>query len=161
MKGPYSGDAANTVLKANDVSIPVVAESPRQAVALVPSQTLPGEGPLEVIEDGLHAKAMSRFLSINLTTPKTSLAKGEQTDLKITVEGILGVADSQIPMIVVENLSPKVIDLDGKAKHFLFAKPSKDGDYSHSFTVTSLLAGSFSVSAVVDPGVGTRVVPTK
>lgn len=161
VKGPYNGDASDTKIQIGDLSVPVVAESPRQTVALAPSSLSPGESTLAVTEEKQKAMAVLRLLKVDLTTPKGSLAKGEKTDLTILVSGLSGVSPTNIPMIVVENLTPKTIDLDGKVKHFVFTKPDELGLYTRTFTITSLLPGGFSVSATVDPGVGTKVEPTK
>lgn len=161
IKGIYDGEAANTIVKAGEQVLPVVAESPRQTVALVPTVSIPGPTTFEVIENGQHAKAPTRLLKVSLSTPKTTLQKKETVELKLVVEGISDLGKDTAPMIVVENLTPKAIDLDGKVKHFLFAHPSKEGDYEHSFLVTSLMAGSFSISATVDPGSGTKIEPSK
>ncbi len=161
IKGPFDGDPATTSVKNGDQDLPIVAESPRQVVALIPTLSVPGETTFDVSENDGHAKATTRILLVALVAGKTSLNKGDRTTLTMTVEGIQGLSREQSPMIIVENRSPKVIDLGGKPKHFVVAQPSKEGDFNHEFLITSLLGGSFSVTATVDPGPGTNVAPGK
>lgn len=161
IKGPFDGDPGTTSVKNGDQDLPIVAESPRQVVALIPTLSVPGETSFDVSEDAAHVKATTRILLVALVAGKTSLNRGDRTTLTMSVEGIQGLTREQSPMIIIENRSPKVIDLDGKVKHFVVAQPSKDGDFNHDFLVTSLLGGNFSVTATVDPGPGTNVAPGK
>lgn len=157
LQGPFNGEASDTKMISGEQDLPVVAESPRSAVALIPSLSIPGEQPIKVVEDQFEATANSRFLLVNLAADKSTLKKGDRATLTVSVQGVDGVTADRAPMIVLENLTPKIIDIEGKVKHFIIAKPGKEGDFSQTFSLTSLLGGGFGASVTVDPGKGTFV----
>jgi hypothetical protein len=157
MTGPFDGEADNTLIKATGVNCTSIAESPRSTVFLIPSSMKLGSSTLELNEQKQTIEAQTRMLSVLIGTPKASLNHSEKSSITVKVDGLMGVAGSQIPMIILENMSPKVIDLDGKIKHYLYAKPLEDGTFSTTLGITSLLAGPFAVTATVDPGPGTKV----
>lgn len=155
--GPFDGEASNTRIKAAEVNCSVIAESPRSTVFLIPSSMKLGISDLELTEQKQVVEAPTRMLSVKISSPKASLNHGELSSVTVNVDGLMGVEKDKIPMIILENLTPKVIDMDGKVKHFFFAKPLEDGTYSRTLSVKSILAGSFAVSATVDPGAGTKI----
>jgi hypothetical protein len=155
--GPFDGIAENTLVKASGVNCAVVAESPRSSVMLVPSSMKLGMSTLELTEQKMKGEAQARMLGVQISSPKASLTHGEVSSVTLKVDGLMGVTDSKLPMVILENLTPTIIDLDSKVKHYLIAKPLEDGTYSKTLSITSLLGGKFAVSAVVDPGSGTKV----
>ena len=161
ISGPFDGDAENTSIKAAGVACAVVAESPRNAVMLIPSSMKLGVSTVELSEPNQKAEGPTRMVSVLISSPKATLARNEITSVTIKVDGLMGVLPNKAPMVILENLTPKVIDLEGKIKHFIFVKPEEDGTYLRTFNVQSILAGNFAVSATVDPGPGTKVEPTK
>ena len=161
INGPFDGDAENTVVKSTGVECAVVAESPRNAIVLVPSSMKMGQNTVELSEPKQKAEGPARFLSVQISSPKGSLSRGEVSTVTVKVDGLLGMPATQSAMIVLENMSPKVIDIEGKQKHFLFAKATEDGTYSWTLGITSLINGKFAVGAYVDPGPGTKIDPTK
>jgi hypothetical protein len=159
IQGPFDGDAENTKVKATGVECAVVAESPRNAVVLVPSSMKLGQTNLELNEDKVSAEAQTRMLSVLISSPKVSLNHGESSSVTLKVDGLMGALPNQLPMIILENLTPKVVDFEGRVKHFIIAKPMEDGTYSTTLGVTNIMAGKFAISATVDPGKGTKVEP--
>jgi hypothetical protein len=155
--GPFDGDAENTTAKAAGVDCPVLAESPRGAVMLIPSAMKMGISTIQIKELNTNIEAPTRMLSVSIHSPKASISVGEQSTFSIKIDGLLGVHPDKAPMIVLENLTPKVIDLQGKVKHYLFAKPSEDGTYQSTLSINRLAAGKFAISAIVDPGIGTFI----
>ena len=99
------------------------------------------------------------MLSVLINSPKASISLGEPSSVTIKVDGLMGVQAPQAPMIIVENLTPKIVDLQGKLKHYIVTKPAEDGTYSCTLGLNRVAAGKFSISAVVDPGSGTKVEP--
>ncbi len=157
VRGVFDGDFNNTKLQADELSIPIVAESPRQTVGIVPSNGLPGVQTLQVVEMNQDLKAPCRFLNVNVAVPKVSLVKNEKVELTLSVEGILDLKANESPIIILENHTPKVVDFNGKVKHFVVAKPNSEGNFVQKFLVTSLLTGNFTITANVDPGIGTKI----
>ncbi len=161
ISGPFDGDADNTIVKSTGVECAVVAESPRNAIVLVPSSMKMGQNTIELSEPKQKAEASTRFVTVQISSPKSSLSRGEVSSVTVKVDGLQGISAKQSAMIVVENLTPMVIDIDGKLKHFLFAKSTEDGTYSWTLGLHCLLNGKFGVGATVDPGPGTKVNPIK
>ena len=155
--GPLDGDAENTTLKAAGVECPIVAECPRGAVAIIPSSMKMGLSTVEFDEFKQHVEAPMRMLSVLISTPRASIAVGEPSSITLKVDGLMGVLPDKLPMIVVENLTPKVVDLQGKLKHFIVAKPNEEGVYMSTLSLNRVAAGKFAISAVVDPGPGTKI----
>jgi len=157
LTGPFDGNAENTLVNATAVNCAVVAESPRSSVILVPSSMKLGMSTLELTEQKQKGEAQTRMLGVQISSPKASLAHGELSSVTLKVDGLMGVAESKLPMVILENLTPTIIDLDSKVKHYLIAKPLEDGTYSKTLSITSMLGGKFAVSAFVDPGSGTKI----
>jgi hypothetical protein len=157
--GPLDGDAENTKMSVAGVNCPVVAESPRGAVALIPSAMKMGESLVELQEQKMKAEAFTRMLSVLISSPKTTLSLGEPSGVTLKVDGLAGVSATKLPMVILENLTPKVVDLEGRVKHYIVTKPEEDGTFSKTLSLTRIAAGKFAVSATVDPGPGTKVSP--
>ena len=157
--GPFDGDAGNTRITATGVQCSVIAESPRASTFLVPTSMKLGLSTLELTEGKQSVESLTRMLSVKISSPRTTLNKNDVSSVTINVDGLNGVTDDRSPMVIVENLTPKVIDLEGKVKHYLFAKPLEDGTYSKTLSIQSILTGGFAIGATVDPGPGTKVNP--
>lgn len=157
--GPFDGDAENTTIKAAGVECPVLAESPRGVVALIPSSMKMGESTVELQEQRAKAEAPIRMLTVLISSPKASISIGEPSNVTLKVDGLVGVSLTKLPMIIVENLTPKVVNLEGRIKHYIETRASEDGTYSRTLLLTRVSTGKFAISATVDPGPGTKVVP--
>lgn len=157
--GPLDGDAENTKVSVAGVDCPIIAESPRGAVALIPSAMKMGESLVELHEQTVKAEAFTRMLSVLISSPKTNISLGEPSSITLKVDGLAGVSANKLPMVILENLTPKVVDLEGRIKHFVVTKPEEDGTFLKTLTLTRIAPGKFAVSATVDPGPGTKVTP--
>ncbi len=125
----------------------LIAESPREAVFEAPPnvvgavEVLLKEGPTEKIGE-------FRNLRLDLTAPKTSLLKGESTQLKVVVSGLEGLKQPA-PLTLT---SEGVITMDGGPFQQLMIEP-KQVDNAGQFTtyrrVTGIQAGGWGATATV------------
>jgi hypothetical protein len=118
-----------------------------------------GESTVELQEQRAKAEAPIRMLTVLISSPKASISIGEPSNVTLKVDGLVGVSLTKLPMIIVENLTPKVVNLEGRIKHYIETRASEDGTYSRTLLLTRVSTGKFAISATVDPGPGTKVVP--
>ncbi|MDQ6652848.1 MAG: hypothetical protein M3Y84_08895, partial [Acidobacteriota bacterium] len=90
MNGPFDGNSANTNVKIRDANGKVIAESPRVAVVSIPQNVI-GPTNIGIQDNGTSTSGNFRALKIDLTAPKTSLLKGESTELHVEVQGLEGI----------------------------------------------------------------------
>jgi hypothetical protein len=158
--GPFDGNATNTGITCEPTGstqppptytpgqpIYVLAESPRKAVFTSPSNLT---GPLQVTVDegGKKTTAPFRNVGVNLTAPKTSLLKGEQTTLTVQVTGLQNLTQP-VPLTLECN---GVITMTGGTYQPLTIQPSQvrpDGTYTTTRDITGVQPGGWGATATV------------
>jgi|GEM_PF-1740710 len=161
--GPFDGNASNTTLdwtrvrslvtdfekNTENVSggFGLIAESPRKAVFTAPTNVT---GPLELTltEAGKETKGTYRNVGVNLSAPKTDLRKGEQTTLRVEVNGLQGLK-APVPLTLTY---AGVITMEGGPYQPLVIQPSQvtaDGRYTTTRGITGIQAGGWSATATV------------
>jgi hypothetical protein len=160
--GPFDGDSSNTkvsyhvCLRAVDCGgrpsewVPsnvVIAESPRKAVVQAPTDV---SGPIEIrVNEGVtETIAPFRNVGINLTAPKTSLLKGESTELHVEVNGLQGLTQP-VPLTIE---SHGVITMVGGNYQPLVIQPSQvgaDGRYSTTRGIMGVQTGGWTATGTV------------
>ena len=153
--GPFDGDFSNTSLRSSvekntgNVSggFALLAESPRKAVF---DNSTNVTGPIQITlkEGNKETKGTYRNVGVNLTAPKTSLLKGEKTELKIEASGLQGIKEP-VPLTLE---SKGVITMEGGMYQPLVIQPSQvgaDGRYSTTRGITGVQAGGWSATATV------------
>lgn len=150
--GPFDGDSSNTNITIGGVDAKVIAESPRKAICESP-RTVVGPTNIDVAENGAVATGAFRNLKIDLTAPKTSLLKGESTELHVEVQGLQGL--TQPVPVQVQNLSPSTVNLSGGNTQTINIQPTQvqaGGTFPWSTTVTATGNGGFSIKSSVPTG---------
>jgi len=161
--GPFDGNSANTTINASAMRTNVqdfekntenvsagfglLAESPRKAVFSSPENVT---GPIQITvnEGGKQATGTYRNVGVNLTAPKTSLLKGEKTELRVEVNGLQGITQP-VPLTLE---SRGVITMEGGPYQPLVIQPSQvgaDGRYSTTRGITGVQAGGWGATATV------------
>jgi hypothetical protein len=161
--GPFDGNASNTTLNwaalrtsvqdfeknTENVSggFGLIAESPRQAVFTAP-ENVAGPMELHLTEGNTRSTGTYRNVKVNLTAPKTSLLKGESTELHCEVSGLQGLT-APVPLTLE---SHGVITMVGGTYQPLVIQPSQvgaDGRYSTTRGITGVQAGGWGATATV------------
>jgi hypothetical protein len=153
VRGPFDGDSANTSAKVGDSKAKVIAESPRRLVVESPRDVV-GPTRIEVTENGATAAGQFRNLKIDLTAPKTSLLKGESTELHVQVNGLEGL--SRPIQIQVQNQSPSTVVLMGGNVQSIQIQPGQvqtGGTFPWSTGVTGTGNGPFMITGTLPPGI--------
>ncbi|HVS82388.1 MAG TPA: hypothetical protein VHE60_11705 [Pyrinomonadaceae bacterium] len=161
--GPFDGNSSNTTLNWTAVSSQVqdfekntenvsggfglIAESPRKAIFTAPSNVT---GPIELhlTEGKTQTTGNYRNVGINLTAPKTSLLKGESTELHVEVTGLQGLTQP-VPLTLE---SHGVITMVGGNYQPLVIQPSQvgaDGRYSTTRGITGVQTGGWTATGTV------------
>jgi hypothetical protein len=166
ISGPFDGNSSNTTLNfgparstvqdfeknTENVSggfglIRPLAESPRKLVFESPANVT---GPVQLLLREGDAKTLAPFrnVGVSLSAPKTNLRKGEQTVLKVEVNGLEGIT-KDVPLQLE---SKGVILMDGGNFQNLRITPpevNRDGKYFATRAITGQQAGAFTVVATV------------
>lgn len=164
--GPFDGNSSNTSLNSATAKSTVqdfekstenvsggfglirpLAESPRKAVFEAPTNVT---GPLNMTlkEVNVETKGQYRNVGINLTAPKTNLLKGEQTELKVEVNGLEGLKQP-VPLTITYR---GVIVMEGGPYQPLIIQPSQvssDGRYTTTRGITGVQTGGWTATATV------------
>jgi len=149
INGPFDGDSSNTNIQIGGSPVKIIAESPRNVVVRVPPGTA---GPTDIAVDnnGHTAKGNFRALKIDLSAPKTSLTKGESTELHVAVNGLEGI--TQPVQIQIENQTPSNISIAGGNTQNVIIQPSQvttGGTFNWSTNITGIGSGGFNITGTV------------
>lgn len=144
INGFFDGNAANTTVSINNVPAEIIAESPRMTIIDCP----PGvTGPVAVTTaDPMGtATAKTNLVGILLSTPRTTLMRGEKTIVTLQVSGLEGL---QQRLSVAVQASPSV-RLQGGNMQTVAIDPARaaGGVAQRQFNLTMKAPGPFDVSA--------------
>lgn len=144
INGFFDGNAANTTVSINNVPAEIIAESPRMTVIDCP----PGvTGPVAVTTaDPMGTtNAKTNLVGILLSTPRTTLMRGEKTIVTLQVSGLEGL---QHRLNVAVQASPSV-SLQGGNMQTVAIDPARaaGGVAQRQFNLTMKAPGPFDVSA--------------
>lgn len=144
--GRFSGTGKTTTVRIGGKEAKILAESPRQAVYENPKETL-GQTHLELEEGATKVSSDYRVVAVSLSSPKTSILKGETTKVSVVASGL----ESLDKEIMVQLDSPSAnISMEGGNFQLITIRPrdiSAGGVFSNVLTVTGLQAGSFMIHA--------------
>ena len=147
--GPFDGDSSNTKVQVGGVPAKVIAESPRNVIIETPG-TVIGPSKIAVNENGQQSSGNFRALKIDLTAPKTSLLKGESTELHVEVQGLQGITE---PVSVqLQNQTPSNINLTGGNTQNIVIQPSQvlaSGIFNWSTNITGVSSGGFVITGTL------------
>lgn len=160
INGPFDGNLANTTVKIRDANGTVIAESPRVAIVSIP-QNLVGPTNIEIQDNGTNTSGNFRALKIDLTAPKTSLLRGESTELHVEVQGLEGIR--QPVQVQLQNQTPQNINITGGNRQTIPIQPSQvttGGTFNWSTNVTGTGTGGFNITGTIPTGVTTTPSPS-
>lgn len=160
ISGPFDGDSANTNINISGTNAKVIAESPRGAIVEIP-KTVVGPNNIVVNDNGNTSTGNFRVLKIDLTAPKTSLLKGESTELHVEVQGLQGI--TQPVPVQLQNQTPSNINLSGGNTQNIVIQPSQvttGGTFNWSGTVTGTGTGGFNITGTIPAAIGSQPTPT-
>lgn len=145
--GVFDGDLSNTSAQVGDGMVEVVAESPRQVVVMCPPTPT---GPVTVsVNDGARAMAVqTNVIGISLSAPRTTLARGEQTQVTLSVVGLQRL---QMPVEVALWASPSV-NLEGGNTQTVAIGPGAGnaaGEWERRYQLRVRSPGPFDVTATL------------
>ncbi len=156
--GPFDGNSSNTTLrttvqdfekKTENVSggFGLLAESPRKAVFQSPTDVT-GSIPITLNEGTAQTKGTFRNVGVNLTAPKTSLRKGESTELRVEVNGLQGITQP----VLLHLVKGGVVTMQGGDVQSMTIKPSEvqsNGTFTTTRTITGVQTGVWNATATV------------
>jgi hypothetical protein len=147
--GPFDGDSSNTKVQVGGVPAKVIAESPRNVIIEIPG-TVVGPTKIAVNENGQQTTGNFRALKIDLTAPKTSLLRGESTELHVEVQGLQGI--TQPVPVQLQNQTPSNINLTGGNIQNIVIQPSQvpiSGTFNWSTNITGVSSGGFTITGTL------------
>lgn len=145
--GPFDGNSSNTQCNLGSQPAAILAESPRKAVFKTPTN-MTGPVQMSVSDKGKTANGQVRILSVQLTSPKTDLNRGEKTNVHMEIKGLKG--ESQVvPFRIV---TTGTANMQGGNVQDIAIQPSQisaTGSFIRDFALTGTSTGVFSVTATV------------
>ncbi len=147
--GPFDGDSSNTKVQIGGTDGKVIAESPRSAVVEIPG-TVVGPNNINVNDNGHSATGNFRAIKIDLTAPKTSLMKGESTELHVEVQGLQGI--TQPVPVQLQNQTPQNINITGGNTQNIVIQPSQvttGGTFNWSTNIVATGSGGFNITGTI------------
>lgn len=145
--GSFDGNVSNTQVSVGDSAAEVVAESPRQVLVMCPPTPT---GPLTVnVNDGGQTFAgPTNVIGITLSAPRTTLARGERTQVTMRVAGLQGLRQ---PIGVALWASPSV-NLQGGNTQTVVIDPSDAnaaGEVERQYRLRVVNPGPFDITATL------------
>ena len=155
--GHFDGRAANTQASIGATSCPVLFEAPHQAILRVPPDAAPGAAQLRVVDQGRTLERPIRVVRFSMQVDRTTLARGESTQGKVTIEG----ADASLVggVIRLQNMSTETIALrlvgsggTDKVEKRVDAGMIRDGRIELPMSIQGRRGGTFTiVGGIHDP----------
>jgi hypothetical protein len=149
--GNFDGNMTNTSVTINGEKTELLAESPSR-LYFTTSSNQTGNVTVVCTENGNTQMAASNLLKLDLSAGKTSLVRGEKTEVHVNISGLEGLKE---PVhIAIKNTSPSVIILEGGNTQDIILTPRNDapsGVFVTTRNIQSLKNGSFSVSVTIIP----------
>jgi hypothetical protein len=145
--GPFDGNSDNTTVHVGDQTMVPLAESPRKLTVPSPPNVV-GPTQITVKEGNTETKGEFRNLKVDLTAPKTTLLRGEKTELHVEVQGLQGITQP-VPLHLNKI---GVVTMQGGDTQTMSIKPSdvqSNGTFNTTRTITGEQTGGFSVTATV------------
>lgn len=150
IRGQFDGNSSNTnvsvqVLNVN-LPVDVIAESPRKSIVANPTNLI-GPGMIIINEGGRTHSSPFRNVDVGLSAPKTSLMRGEKTEMRVEVNGLAGITQT-VPMTLS---SSGVVTMSGGPFQQITIKPSDvtGGRYVITRTITGVQSGGWGAVATV------------
>jgi hypothetical protein len=109
-----------------------------------------GSNPIEVKKGNVETKGTVRSIGITLTSPKTSLRRGEHASFTLEVSGLEGLR--QELSLQLANRSPGVVQMQGGSTQTIVIRPETirpGGLYSETRSLTGVRLGAFDITASV------------
>lgn len=145
--GAFDGDVSNTTAQVGGGAAEVVAESPRQVVVMCPPAPT---GPVTVsVNDGGHTvTGNTNVVGISLSAPRTTLARGERTQVTLRVIGLQGM---QTPLGVALWASPSVSLQGGNTQTVAIdpASANSAGEALRVYQLRVVSPGPFDITATL------------
>lgn len=145
--GSFDGSFENTKVTVGGKEVPMLAESPRKAIFKSPSDIT---GPTEIVvkEGNVEAKGPYRNVGVNLSAPKTTLLKGESTELRVEVQGLEGIKEP-VPVHLTKGGVVTMQGGDAQTTSIKPAEVSGKGTFTTTRTITGVQAGAWNATATV------------
>lgn len=158
VKGLFDGDLTSSSVTVAGQPTKLLAESPRQIIAVNPVEAV-GKTEIEVRKhEKLITKGSYRSIGLKLSAAKLNLLRGETTQMTLAV---LGVANLEEPCSVrLVNGAPWVVSMSGGQSQIIAIEPSDvhTGTYTTTRTLTGVHPGGFAINATIVPA---GVAPSK
>ena len=150
IEGDFNGDGLDTVLKVGGDMVPIIAESPRGAVALCPVDLTIGSQSFGLSEKGMKIEDKVRCVSIELYC-ETTLLRGQSTSVRVTVRGLEGY--DEVAVLEIKNATPNVVRMSHEGvpieMKMLELAPFGDSETARTlsrFSLTGTGQGSFEIA---------------
>jgi hypothetical protein len=149
--GPFgeTGGGTGAHVEIGGREAPVLAQSPRQTIVLVPND-LAGPVHLRVEQGSTAAEGEVRILAVQLTADRVHLQRGERTTLHVEVRGLEGLSEP-IPLHLT-NESPQVVRLDRGDTQTVTIRPADvppSGVLRLDRAIQSRRTGDFSITTAL------------
>jgi hypothetical protein len=86
--GPFSGDSDRTMIQVNNVTVPVLAESPRGLFCLIPNTMPPGPANWTIRDLNRTVHIRTWVLALEMSADRLKLMKGESTAFHVFIRGV-------------------------------------------------------------------------
>lgn len=150
INGSFDGNSSNTQCKVGGKEVAVLAESPRQCIVLFPADS-EGNQTVQVKENNQPAcEKKTSGVSMQVTTGRLSLRRGERTYIKVEVTGLQHLPDTA--RLTLTNITMDVVEMQPSNSFIISLAPDTvaNGNYERSFEVQSIKPGSFTVNVDLD-----------
>jgi hypothetical protein len=152
IRGKFDGIAGTTKISIDGKPLEIIAESPRSCIFRVPSKHK-GPGEVKIKELDKESRLTYTCLTLDLSTPKLNLMRGEKTTVTVQVSGLKDLPETEI--VPLQLVSSGVINMAGGDSQSLQIRKKdvdKDGVYRTTREVTGHNTGGWGVTAtVIDP----------
>lgn len=154
--GPFDGDTATTHLEIDEEPTLILAESPRQVVA-VPPPDKAGPVKVKVTEGTATADAKTRLIRVEWKAESTRIKPGEITTATLTLRHLDNLTPDEGGLAVqILNQKPEIVTLEGGATQFVSVVPADvgpDGTFTSTFSLIGKALGDFALEArLLDTG---------
>ncbi len=148
--GDFSGNITNASVKIDEKPANILAGNESE-LFFETNDAEPGKSTIFVEYEQIEEKQEINVVDYSIQADKTSLNRGESTQLKVNV---VGLKDLQEPLtFAINNQSERTVSLEGGNTQTIRISPeevSETGTWDRQFQIQSLARGTFSISTSLE-----------
>ena len=151
IEGKFDGQATTTNVSMGGQPCEVIAESNRMSIVQVSPTAVAGVSSVNIGENNITEAHTVNVATLNLSSNKTTLRRGEKATVTVSVSGLQGLENGNECSVRIENLSPSIVSIRGVDGNTInqTIPGGLTADYKFNFNIAGVSRGSYALEGVL------------